>query len=364
MRRIFSFAILLLMAATFTAKAQYRSFTLDNPSIYKLVQIDSYDEATIFYFTAEPTTENMNMCINDAAQVTIDGTYKKFPLKTVGHMPLTSENEFAHLDGPEDRLNFCLIFDRMPLDKPFSLIENDKKEGPAMMNFRNISVDTTAVSEKINMVDFLEYTDYVVKGSYSKDGRKYPYISRDGYTVAVHLSQELLELTRVANLFIEMVNESGKSVKLGPENVKVYAQKSAKKDFELLPLWNASDYDYKLSADQSMQSSSYRDRINPTASTVSDYRRFKVDRNDVGSQVALVALESILRANDKGKIDEYNAQLEAERNRRWDSYLQGAVLEDGDMYGGFVAFKDKNYAWYRVVVSVGGRDFTFNIKGK
>lgn len=367
MKRIIIFAALAavaLAAASFDADAQYRSFTLDNPSIYKLVQIDAYDESTVFYFTAEPTKEDLNLCINDQAQITIDGTYKKYPLQTVGHMPLTSENEYAHLDGPDTKLNFCLIFDKLPLDKPLNLIENDKKEGPMMLNFRNIVVDTTAVSEKLDMVDFLNYTDYVVKGNYSKDGRKYVYYKRDGYCVAVHLRQELLELTKVANLFIEMTNDSGKPVSLSPDNIKVYAKKNEKKDYELLPLWGANDYDYKLSADQSMQASSYRDRINPIATSVSDYRKYRTDRSDVGSQVALVALESILRSTDKNKMEEYNAQLNAERSRRWDSYLQGDVLEDGEMYGGFVAFKDKNYLLYRIVINVGGREFPFLIKGK
>ena len=57
------------------------------------------------------------------------------------------------------------------------------------------------------------------------------------------------------------------------------------------------------------------------------------------------------------------AALEEYRQKKWDNYLQDARLDNGEYYGGFVAFKDSNYKHYIINITLGGHAYTFYING-
>lgn len=61
----------------------------------------------------------------------------------------------------------------MPLDKTFSIVENPDKQNSLMFKINNIKVNTEAVSEKIDIVDFLNYSDYISTGTFQSGGNTY-----------------------------------------------------------------------------------------------------------------------------------------------------------------------------------------------
>ena len=343
--------------------AQYNKVSYDTPCSAKIVQIDQYDESTVFFFTITAPEERQRFMVNDNIKVVVDGSYKACKLISTGNIPMTSENCVAYLKDKGNTLNFILEFEKVPLDKPFSIIENPERSTPLTFNFNNISVNTADVAEKMDIDDFLSFTDYVKSGKFSKGGGEYMYYEVNGVMVATHLGEEFSGFTKMGILDIEVVNDSGKPVNFSGANIRVTAMKNEKKGYIEIPLWPVSTYDDAVRDSNYLNMQAHEEEVNPIASSIGRYRRNRVKIDDVGSQVVLGTLETIFRSTTREEMDEYAAALEEYRQKKWDNYLQDARLDNGEYYGGFVAFKDSNYKHYIIYVTIGGHEYRFNIAG-
>lgn len=352
------------LVCAFSASAQYNTFTLDNPSIFKLIQIDQAPESTLFFFTATATKEDMAFNINDDACVKIPGDYHRYSIKSLANLTLTSQNSSVCLRNPGDQVNFVIETERIPLEKEFSFIENDAKEGELMFNFRNIKVDTSVETSPINPSDFISATDYCTTGKFYKDGDEYRYFCINDVIVATHMSWEYLGLTKSGKLRMTVSNFSGHDISFGIDNVKITANKRKNGPTEVVPIWDLPTFDSHVRDEHGYASNAYRDRVNPAATIIKDQRTFHTDRNDTATQVGLALLETLLRSGDRQAIEDYNNQLERDRQMLWDNYLQTATVGDGEEYGGFVSFKMKSYAHLDVEININGRIYRFGINNK
>lgn len=343
--------------------AQYKDFKYDSNSDFKLVQIDQYDDATMFFFTVTSKEGRDRFTVNDNTKITIDGAYKTYKLVGTGNIPFTSENCVAYLPKAGDSLNLILQFDKLPLDKPFSMVENPNEKSGHIFNFSNITINTAAQSEKIDVDDFLSFTDYIKSERYNQNGQQYMLYDINGLSVATHLGEEFSGFTRIGKFDIVVTNDSGRPVVLSSDNIKVTAMKSEKKGYEELPLWDVATYDSFVASNNATAVGNYSHDINPIASTISDYRRTRVSSDDLKGQILLGSLEVIARASKQSEVDEYAEALERNRRNLWNNYLQTTSIENGETYGGFVTFKDKQYKKYVVTVTVGGNTYTFYING-
>lgn len=361
MKRVLFIVTLILFSAA--SYAQFNKVSYDTPCAAKLVQIDQYDESTVFFFTITAPEERQRFVVNDNIKVVVDGAYKACRLISTGNIPMSSENCVAYLKEKGNTLNFTLEFEKVPLDKPFSIIENPERNTPLTFNFNNISVDAASTAGKIDIDDFLSFTDYVKSGLFSKDGKNYMYYEVNGLMVATHLGEEYSGFTKMGILSIEVVNESGKPVNFSSANIQITAMKNEKKGYLEIPVWPVSTYDDAVRDSNYLNMQAHEEEVNPIASSIGRYRRNRVKIDDVGSQVVLGTLETIFRSTTREEMDEYAAALEEYRQKKWDNYLQDARLDNGEYYGGFVAFKDSNYKHYIININLGGHVYTFHING-
>ena len=360
-RTFITIASLLLCCGA--AYAQYNTISYDTECFAKLVQIDQYDESTVLFFTAASPEGRERFSVNDNIKITVDGSYKAYKLLSVANIPMSSENCVAYLKDKGNTLNFIMEFEKFPIDKPFRIIENTERSNALIFNYDNVTV-ADAPKEKIDINDFLSFTDYVRSGKYTKDGGTFMYYDFNGVSVATHLRDEFWGLTRVGVFDVVVTNDSGRTVVVDSNNIKVTAIKNEKNGYVEIPLWSAADFDSMVASNNNMSVSSYADNINPVASAISDYRRYRVNRDDIKGQILYGSLETVFRATSRSEVDEYAAALEKNRQRLWNNYLRGVDVESGESYGGFVAFKDqKGFKHYIITVTVGGHDYVFNIAG-
>lgn len=358
------FALLLLgCAANVAAFAQYKDFSCESGSNFKIIQIDQYDEATVFFLTFTTESGRELISVNDNTKITIGGDYKTYHLQQTGNIPFSSEGCSAYLAKAGDRLNMILQFDRVPIERTFTMTEKDGEEkDDYLFNFKNIKVNMDAVSDKIDINDYLSSCDYIKQERYSVDGKQFMLYNVNGLSVATHLGEEYVDLAKVGRFNIVVTNDSGRPVKLSANNIKVLATKNEKKGWVEIPLWSVSDFDARVSSDNYMTVRGYEDRINPVASAVSRYRNTQINRNST-EDILWAGVEILARASTKSKVDEYADVLEENRAREWDNYLQQVTIESGETYGGYVIFKDKNYKKYKITVTVGGHEYVYYING-
>ena len=358
---ILSLAIVL---ATFGANAQFRDITCDNGSIFELVQIDTSAFATTFYFTATAQYEDgAYFRVNSSTYVTAEGVMKRYKLLGTGNIPMSNENAAAYIEKKGGKLNFVLIFEPMPLDKALTIAgdgdpdETDPEKLLVTFNsVKNIRVNTSAPGEKINMVDFLDFTDFVQAAAYVSDDHHYREYTCDGISIAGALTNG----SPYGQFYLTVTNNSSRDISLTINNIKIKARKKAKDDFEVRPIISRLEYNDYLESVDAAAASAYRNQINPTASLVHRISNYGVKYDDYVSKIALSAIEGALRKNDAGKIEEYNQALQQERNKQWRNYLQNVSLKSGESYGGFVAFPNRKANSWLVTVTIDGKTYTFN----
>lgn len=361
MKRLTAICICIL-AVCATASAQYKNITSSNESEFKLIQIDQYDEATLFFFQTRANEDRKGLNVNDNTKITVSGDYKVYHLQQTLSMPFSSENRSAYLAQEGDELNFVLIFDRIPLDKPFTMTEKDGKTG-YYFNFNDITVDLDDISPMIDADDFVQATDYVVREKYKSNGKEWMSYSVNGLAVDTHLEGEYLNLTRVGKLNMVITNDSDRRISVSPDNITVKAAKNDRSEYVEIPLWEVGKYDSKVAGENSLAVSSYEDRVNPIASVLGSYRARRSGDASLGEQLVLASAEILARASTQSKVDAYADALERNRRKVWEDYLQRVTLESGETYGGYVTFKDKNYSHYIITITLGGHDYVFYING-
>lgn len=351
-----------LLAICTTGRAQYKNFTSENESNFKLIQIDQYDEATLFFFQTTADEDRKALSVADNIKITVTGDYKTYHLQQTLNMPFSSENKYAYFQKKGDVLNFVLVFDRIPLDKPFSMIEKEGKSG-YWFNFKDITIDLSKESEKIEADDFAQATDYVTREKYTANGQEWMSYNINGLAVDTHLEGEYLNLTRVGKFNIVITNDSGRPVSVSPDNITVKVAKNERSELVEIPLWELGKYDQKVAGQNSLNVSAYEDEINPIASVLGSYRTRRGNDASLGERLALASAEIIARASTQSKVDAYADALEKNRQKVWEEYLQTMTLDNGESYGGYVTFKDKNYSKYVITITIGGHDYTFYING-
>lgn len=357
------FAALALMMLCAAASAQYTDIKFDTKCAASLVRVDQYDETTVMFFHMTAPEERLRFAVNDNIKVVVNGEYKKCRLVSVANITMSSEDCVTYLKKKGDELNFLLEFEKVPLDGPFDIIENPDKESALTFNFRNVKVNTAKEGPKAVVNDFLGYTDFVKSGLYSSGGDSYMYYDVNGLSVATHLGQDLCGFTKIGVLRIVVTNDSGRDIKFSDADITVTAVKNEKKGYVEIPLWNVATYDSFVRENNANSLNNYSENISPVASSIGRYRRDNVAPDNLSGQLILGSIEYAIRASKRDQVDEYASALEENRRRLWNNYLQSASLADGESYGGFVSFPDKNYKHYVITIRIGGNEYTFHING-
>lgn len=160
---------MLFIVAAMPLWAQYNDIRYLTNSAAKLVQIDCEDDATLLYFTYDNTRPNTYLYVSDAIRLKVGDI--DYYLKGAGNMPVSHDGGDKSVAGRAGkRLNFVLAFDKVPIDKPFDLIENELST--TAFNFHAIKVNTQLRTRRYDIDVFPRRHSY--KTSQRSERRRQP----------------------------------------------------------------------------------------------------------------------------------------------------------------------------------------------
>ena len=347
-------SITLLLALTLGcagANAQYRSLSYEGPSDVKIVQIDEVENSTVVYFTFTAPKGNLFASWNDeTSYVNIAGAYKKYKAKTVVGIARSSDNENSYMDKAGESFNFAIEFEKFPLDSPFDLIEDS--ESSTGFNFSKVTVNTAQKADLIPADDFLAYASVPVTGTYYTDGQQMRYWRDGGLVMTMHFvtSEEYGKLFKI---YLEVANNTGRPVDLITSNIKVSAENTANGKITEVPLLSYNDIDQKVVNNLGWYSS--------PSSRLSDDLRWRANSKsrdgDDGMALAYGTLSLIASMADAQNAENYQAALDDERANATSNYLRSNTMQDGAVYGGFVAVKDRKPNIYNITFKIGKKEY-------
>ena len=351
--------IILLSALTLacaSANAQYKPISYESPSPVQIVQIDEVENSTIVYFTYTSEKDNVFASWNDdASYVNIPGTFKKYKAKTLVGIAAGSAGEQSYIAKAGDRFNFAIEFEKFPLDTPFDLVE-DIESGTGF-NFSSVTIDTSEKSELMPVDDFLAFASVPVTGSFYSDGNQMRYWRDGGLVMTMHF-MTTEEYGKLFKIYLEVANNSGRPVDLITDNIKVVAENSVTSKIFDVPLLSYNDFDQKVVNNLGWYSS--------PASRLSDNMRWQANiqsrRGNSNTALAFGTLSLIASMADMQNARNYQEALDEERQKVTSNYLLSNTLQDGAVYGGFVAVKDRRPDLYHITLKIGKKEYKWTCK--
>lgn len=252
-RRFYLVCVSLLAASS--SFAQYNKVTVGKfPSHMEIYQVDYRESSTMVYmkYVRQEGVDWMN--IGEDTFVKIGNTYKKYLLINSINLPISSSAEIHNMlfEHPNQEHHFALEFEQFPKGVQFDIVENEENQNA--FNFYGINVDTTQVTEMVNLDNMVR--DFPItkeNGKFIKDDTMIQYIKSNGLILTIYCQwQKLYGKYYIAN--IDLQNFSGKSVLLSLNNVKAegmkYQKKGPAKTFPL-EILSQEEYDKKVSRKQS-----------------------------------------------------------------------------------------------------------------
>lgn len=229
-----AFLVVAAAVQTCIAAAQYNNVTYSTSSNAKLVQIDQYDDFSVFHFTytsagTEELYADMEMLIS------ISGTSQKYRLKGAENLPTNEETHAtARFNKAGEQLNFTLMFEKLPLDKPFSIIAKKGESGCNILNFTDVKVNMNSQTEKIDSEKFFASNRVMTHGKCIEDGIEYSFAECGGLNVAVTSVYVKSEwISNVQRIFLNIENKTGKSVDFKVANIKTIGYDKDDKPIDL-----------------------------------------------------------------------------------------------------------------------------------
>ena len=358
MKKIILTAAVLLVSA-FSAMAQYNSISFVTTTPARLVQIDEGEDSNILYFTYTAKKDMALLCYNaETAFVRIPGTYKKYKCKDIAGIGDCSADVISMVRKQGGELNFAIEFEKFPLDRPFDIMEGE--EGENLFNFTSVCVDMEKKGEIMPADDFLAYATAPRTGHFYNDGSSMRYWSENGLVMTMHCATSS-DYGRFFKIYLEVANNTGRAVDFITSNITVQAVKGETRVTEAKVL-SYGDFDTKV-----VNTLGWRSAPSTPASTLSDqFRWMAKDQANSGSvgAAALFGVISLAASATVNSQDEANFQkaLEGERDRAVSNYLRSNTLQNGVVYGGFVAVKDTRPDQYNVTVKISNKEYswTFN----
>ncbi len=216
-----AFLVVAAVVQTCIAAAQYNNVTYSTYSNAKLMQIDQYDDFSVFHFTytsagTEELYADMGMLIS------ISGTSQKYSLKAAENLPTNEKTHAtARFNKAGEQLNFTLMFEKMPLDKPFNIIAKKGESGCNILNFSDVKVNINSQTEKIDSEKFFASNRVMTHGKCIEDGIEYSFAECGGLNIAVTSIYVKSEWTsNVQRVFLNVENNTGRSVDFKVANIK------------------------------------------------------------------------------------------------------------------------------------------------
>ena len=231
--------------STSSVFAQYANIKVEKqPQQIQITQIDFREASTLVYIKYVCKEGITYMNINEKTFIRPSGSRKKYPLINSINLPISMEaldrNMLFDYTGQEHC--FVLEFGKLPDITKFDLIEMENQE--SAINFYGIEVDTTQVSDFMDMDSFI--ADYPVKewGRYIKDDKLISWVKANDIVLTINV-QAVKQYGKYYQVNMDLQNLCGKPIlfSLNKINAEGYFVKEGE-IAKTIPLEILSSYEY------------------------------------------------------------------------------------------------------------------------
>lgn len=357
--------IILLAYLPEEAFAQFTAVQVGkSPTNMEIYQIDEYENSTLVYikYIRQEGIDLLN--VNENISAKLKGNSKEYHLINGINIPISTQAETRNLlfERPEQVHCFALEFEKIPSGSTFDII--DDAENYYGLNFYDVCADTSKSGEQVNINALCNAYPVKESGSFIHDDMRVQYVRANGITLTMYL-QRVKEYGKYYQAHMELLNQSGKSILLGIDNVTAegYLLKDQKRKSIPMEVLSALEYDKKVARKQSWNnamlalaggmaagvagySSSY------TTYTGSLYgSAYTTSYNGTSAYLAqMQASETAARyASDQQEV----------RQHLNDGYVKTNTIKNQVEYSGFFNIEYKKLDDLKVNIKVNGVDFPF-----
>lgn len=219
MRKLILF--MALLALPFVLGAQYNKISYKTASNARLIQIDQYDDASVFHFVY--TSDGVDtLKANHNVKIYFPDTEEAYKLLDTENLPdITSGVECQVVfNNPGQEMNFIMVFEKIPLDRPFNIETGSTAAGPHNFYFTNVSVDPSSCVEQIDKDSFISKNPAMAYAKVVNNGFEFHLHECNGLSVSICCVciESLGE--KVQRFFVDVMNRSGKDVEFKWDNLK------------------------------------------------------------------------------------------------------------------------------------------------
>ena len=358
------FSICILAAMSFIASAQYKITSFESSfksdCCYELKYILESESSTFIYGTfTSPKDDGRFAFEQNLAVIQNDLKYK---VKNSIHMPVWDEAErmYVVMEEAGDKLNFIVEFEKFSPEKPFDIIENEKKdEGNTSFNLYNVITEATDYENVPDADKFLDRYPVTIRGTYKDKGANVQYINHDGVYVSCRstaMEGGLFE-PDYYRFLIESNNDSPRGIAFDFDKFYTVAKRTVrgKEEEKVMPKYTPDSFaDY-------MSSQDYQEAKNAVGGGLSEVgnklHTLSLDsHNNEWANIGLRMLSNIANEAAEHNIQEY---LAAHPKNRPD-VLRSQSIAAGEGISGYVAVEKKKNDSYSVHIPLDGYDFVFN----
>ena len=397
------------LSSTHYNKITIGSSNIDRVKFVGAIQTDSATFILATYTSAEPYERgylgNMYAICNN----------KKYKLLSAINIPLWDENQKLSLilNHTGQQHNFALMFERIPMDGPFDIIETSIP-GRTAWEFKNIAVDSNSTTQQENLRGFIDKTPQMLENIIVQNGGYYLHIWCNGITILYNCSK----IKNYGSYYRTNVTIiSDKSVTINERDISAEGfilKRDGVKSFPMKIL-TAADYYKKVRKKQSRAaaanawyensaaekagkttiSSSANINTNSRTSSSGNYAGGSVAAGAaVGTNGAAVgvgastyggsyssnsrysnntsvnsnttirdgAAEYWARQNANNNIQQYNNKLLNERSTLLNNYLKNTTIEAYNHYSSYFNIKYKKTDFIVIRIKINGMEFPLALK--
>lgn len=359
--------------------AQHTNITVGkSPNNIEIVQVDFQESSTLLYMKYISGEGTEWLTINEKAFIRPLETDEKYPLINSFNLPLSMEavERFMVFDEVGQEHHFVLEFERLPETTKFDLIEME--DSTTSLNFYDIEVDTTKITEHTNVATFIANYPVKEQGRHMKDGKIINWIRANNIILNVHV-KPIKQYGKYYQVDMNLQNRCGKPILFDMDKIsaKGYISKKGKLN-QVFPLEVLSyqEYDKKVANKQAWNNFFVALGEGAAASNAGYSRTTTISSTStygyVGNSSIYTTSHGLSTTYSYNGAAAYAAQQNAAANYRNyansqdeirqqlnDGYTKNHTLYHGTDYSGFFNIKYKKVDSFTIEFVIDGISYSF-----
>lgn len=338
-----------LLALPFVLGAQYNKISYKTASNARLVQIDQYDDASVFHFVYKSNGVD-TLKADHNVRLYFPDTEEAYKLLETENLPDIASGVECQLvfDHEGQEMNFIMVFEKIPLDRPFNIETGSTAADPHNFYFSDICVDQSSCVEQIDRDSYLSKNPAMAYAKFGSDGFDFHMNLCNGLAVSVCCVCIHSLDQKIQRFFVDIQNHTGKDVEFKWDNLK-FAWYDQDMHYSKIEAQSGKKFAKDLkSSGFWMKLATYTSPAGLVVSAISP----KVSAPFIASNSAFTVMCS---TPEEYTSKEYRAIAE-----KW--YAKDTVIKAGDDYSCYFNMKNiKKMQGCIVSLKINGMDFKFDI---